>query len=541
MSDASFNLVDEGWIPCVLADSGDTEPRLLGLFDTLARAHEIRTIADPSPPVFVALHRLLLAILHRNFGPEDAAAWQALWENGAFDRQCLQEYLGAHKERFNLFDSEYPFYQTSEVPYDECDTSVARLAIERVAGNNPTLFDHTTDVKPPPTSPAKAIRLVIATQAVAVGGLIATRDGEARKTHGSADSAPLVKGAVTLVQGENLFETLMLNLHRYNGQRGEPFDFDPDEDRPAWESDSPTRPEDRRPLGYLDLLTWQSRRLRLKPENTDTGDTVVRHVALMKGNQFPDDFHRHGRETMLAFTRNEKASARQDPWPALAFTEGRALWRDSTTLFQAVQDQRARPSTLTWLNELADLGIIDDSAVLPLSAAGLSTDRAKILLWRYETLPLHVAYLSDEGLLDGLDRALAAAESGAGALYAGIRRLAELISQMVEGSKPDRDRVRQLVQSLGGDRRYWAQLERPFRRLLVDLPDAADQLGRCEEWTEFVCRVARDVFDQTVDGLDVSPRVLRAVYQKNGAQHRLNAALKKLQGDRKEGNDAAES
>jgi CRISPR system Cascade subunit CasA len=541
MNHPSFNLVDDAWIPCVLADSDDTGPRLLGLLETLAEAHRIRTIADPSPPVTVALHRLLLAILHRNFGPETASVWKTLSQAGAFEGRCIQAYFDRHRDRFDLFDDNRPFYQTPEVSYSECDTSIARLAIERVGGNNPTLFDHTIDSEPPPASPACAARLTIATHAFAVGGLVASRHGESRKTHGSADNAPLVKGAVTLIKGENLFHTLMLNLCRYNGRQGEPFDFDPDEDRPAWERDTPTRPEDRRPLGYLDLLTWQARRLRLKPEKTGSGEIVVRYIALMKGNQFPDDFHPHGHETMLAFTRNEKASPKQDPWPTLAFTEERSLWRDSTTLFQSVQGRRTRPKTLTWLSELADEEIVDPSKVLPLNAAGLSTDRAKILFWRQETLPLPLAYLSDEQLINRLDRALTTAEDGAGAIYAGVRRLAELVSQSQKGGKPDRDRVTQVVQSLGGHRRYWAHLEHPFRKFLVDLPDAADQLDRCEEWAEFVCNVARNVFDQIVNGLDVSPRVLQAVYQKNGAQHRLNAALKKLRGERKEGENAAAS
>ena len=62
----SFNLIDQPWIPCVLPH-GRMED--LSLRDTLLNAHKITAIFDQSPLVTAALHRLLLAILHRNFGP----------------------------------------------------------------------------------------------------------------------------------------------------------------------------------------------------------------------------------------------------------------------------------------------------------------------------------------------------------------------------------------------------------------------------------------------------------------------------------------
>src|SRR5688500_11864567 len=72
----SFSLVDEPWIPCLTVRGGPAE--MLGLGAVLTRPREIREIADDSPLVTVALHRLLLAILHRNFGPASTPDWIAL-------------------------------------------------------------------------------------------------------------------------------------------------------------------------------------------------------------------------------------------------------------------------------------------------------------------------------------------------------------------------------------------------------------------------------------------------------------------------------
>lgn len=75
-----FNLVDEPWIPCLMLEDNTREELSLG--GVFARSREIRELYDPSPLVTVSLHRLLLAILHRNFGPRNLDAWRDLWVRG---------------------------------------------------------------------------------------------------------------------------------------------------------------------------------------------------------------------------------------------------------------------------------------------------------------------------------------------------------------------------------------------------------------------------------------------------------------------------
>src|SRR5208337_2892458 len=96
---------------------------------------------DPSPLVLIALHRLLLAILHRNFGPESLEVWKKLWQRGRWDEKPLSDYFNRWRHRFDLFDSERPFYQVARME-DANKHPVHLLALEASAGNNPTLFDH---------------------------------------------------------------------------------------------------------------------------------------------------------------------------------------------------------------------------------------------------------------------------------------------------------------------------------------------------------------------------------------------------------------
>jgi CRISPR system Cascade subunit CasA len=202
----SFNLIDEPWLPCTwLADNCCED---LSLRTTLANAHVIRELYDPSPLVTVALHRLLLAILHRNFGPRSLAAWQVLWQRGAWDMSVLDNYFARWRHRFDLFDAERPFYQVASLPDAKHVHPAQLLPLEMASGNNPTLFDHRFDRLPVSLTPSEATRGLIARQAFSPGGGVSTPF--------NLSNSPLTVGYSVLALGNSLFETLLLNLHTYN-------------------------------------------------------------------------------------------------------------------------------------------------------------------------------------------------------------------------------------------------------------------------------------------------------------------------------------
>ncbi len=94
-----FNLIDASWIPCIRANG---QAANLGLREALLQAHELRELTGESPLVTAALHRFLLAVLHRVFGPKDQDAWRALWEARRWDPFSLDAYLTKWHDRFNL-------------------------------------------------------------------------------------------------------------------------------------------------------------------------------------------------------------------------------------------------------------------------------------------------------------------------------------------------------------------------------------------------------------------------------------------------------
>lgn len=487
-----FNLVVEPWIPCVTAAGQSQE---LGLLEVLLRAPEIAEIHDPSPTVTASIYRLLLAILHRNFGPKNRHEWEVMWDCGRWDEGILRTYFGRWHQRFDLFDPERPFYQCPRLPHSA--TTVAVLAPEMAHGNNPTLFDHARDDRPFPVPPAAAARLVVATQAFQVGGLISRVKGEPP----SAPAAPLTGGVVVLFQGDNLFRTLMLNLLPYDGY-DQPWPGQK-HDCPVWERDEVDygiRP----PHGYLDYLTWQSRRIWLKPECRG-GSTVVREAVIASGRRFPEGYFPP--EPQFSYRRNRSKNPRpgEPAWLPLRFGLGRALWRDSTALLAAGSEEERPPRARDWLAELIAAGKLERATRYRVAAFGLCGDRAKIHFWRREWMPVPAAYLADREVMRALRDALDLCEKGVGfALRSALQAMA---SKMVEVGSPRRRERGDEAIVVVGEARYWASLELPFYRLLEDLPVHSNAAMR--QWAQAVTKAALEAFDHAVGTLDASVRFLK--------------------------------
>lgn len=511
----TYSLLDEPWIPVLALDGRRRE---VGIREVLRDAPRLEGLADPSPIVNVALHRLLLAVLHRVCGPSTVAEWVETRALGAFPEGPLDEYLARWGDRFDLFHEQRPFYQTAGLPEAHAK-SISKLFLELASGNNKTLFDHTHEALALSVHPAEAARGVVAHQAYAVGGTISRLPGEGP----SADNAPMVKGVATLLRGRSLFHTLLLNLHRYNRGDEEPFRAT-QSDAPAWERGTP-KGVDRPPDGYLDLLTWQSRRILLLPRQ----DGSVQRVVIVRGDQFPEGVSLHGRETMLSFTRNVKLGAKA-AWLPLAFREDRAIWRDSLALLQS-GEAVAQPKILDWARQLVAERAIDDGTELLVDLLGLATDRATVLFWRQERLALPRDYLVSPELRVKLGVALRLCEE----VQLSLQKCADRIGGCLlapspdgEGRKARIEDIRPLRDHLGLERGYWAQLQTHFQRFLSELaadrvegPDGVEYGQRAlTVWAGQVRRAALEALSARVSQLSSSARSMRAVASGEGQLRR---------------------
>ena len=500
MANYSFNLVDERWIPCLMLDGTASD---LGLLETLTRAHEIREVFDPSPLITVALHRLLLAILHSNFGPGCVEEWKAIWDTGHFHKGVLEDYFQQWHNRFNLFDEEQPFYQVAE--FGEVKVKlvpISDLLPETARGNNPSLFDHTFDDTCLPLQPGAAARGLVALYSFKLGGLSGLESNFV--------DAPSARNVLFLVLGDDLFQTLMLNFVHYDTDINEPISG-LGQDCPIWEQDRPA--DSSIPKGYLDYLTWQTLSLRLRPDVEHAPQLRIKEIDMALGRNLKNDgiFF----DPAVAYKKDKKTG-----WVGLRLREGKALWRDSTSLFFSVAEERLHPTTMRWIALLIQKGIVDRSAIYRVDAYGLCTTQAKIEFWRHERMPLPLDYLADDSLVGDLHSALLKCEAAGKALRSALWKFAATVLAPHEG-KAEQDAVRDLVSHLGADTFFWPRLETPFYRLLSSLPKNRE--STLDEWITTLRHTAWDAFNKVSQGLDQSARTLHALVK---ASQSLGAGLK---------------
>lgn len=468
----TFDLTREPWLPCLDAAGRPCE---LGLYEALARAHELRGVAAATPLETAAIYRLLLAVLHRVFPTPSARAWRALWERGSWDEAALAAYFDRWRERFDLFHPERPFYQAKDDRI--APRSVALLFPGMAAA---AFYNHDAITQDLALPPATAARFTLVAQSYGLAGIAHPQ------LNLFFNSAPWLVGVVLLVEGDTLFQTLALNVLRYDERHPLQELCGSEEDKPAWEMDDPFSPEREVPLGYLDYLTWQNRRLHLLPEETENGPVVKRFTAT-PGLKLSLEL----RDPMKHYRRPK--DKKKSGWRARPLDPRRALWRDSVALLNLRDTDARPPCVLEWLAGLVEKCELDETLRYRLLGIGMLNDQGKGEMFRAERMPLPLAYLRDEELLSQLATAVDQAEQARGALSAALWLLARFClardADLAGGREPDGKDVRALVEHWGAEGAYWAELELPFLRLVDDLP-AGTRAELLARWRATVRRAA---------------------------------------------------
>ncbi len=512
---AEFNLIDEEWIPCITLDGSSKE---FGILDTLMKAHELREICDDSPLVTVTIHRLLLAILYRAYsGPIDFGRWKGLYARGKFDPKTITVYLEQRKSRFFLLDDKHPFYQMSGLETNS-SVSVNRLATECASGNNATLFDHCSDDEQASWSYAKVARQLLACQSFALGF---GRSGNA-KINGKDETLPYSADAIALrgmtvwIQGPSLFDTIMTNLVPSE-----------DDSLPPWELSDPHKHRDRlsgkerkvvAALGTVDRFTWQSRLVRLIPNNM-----IVSRAFFTQGRSAD----KSAGDPMKAYR-----ISKEEGISAVSLSSNKAAWRDAHAILTIPppDSNERRPECFNVLARASANGVISKDKHFFAQVVGLASapnKAGKFLLWRHERLPVPPAFLGDENLSkrERLGGRLESAEQAAIVLNNRVRRIAKLYlspgSESPDGKQPDKDEVTKVVNSIDPRPAYWARLEKHFFDLLENLPrdwDGSagdwkpdDQQIATLTWRNVIKQEAKRALEESIRCLGTTARSVSAV------------------------------
>jgi CRISPR system Cascade subunit CasA len=513
----------------------------------LASSQEISEITDESPLVVASLHRLLLAILHRNLGPPDTETWGRLWRQGCLPAAVLDTYWTKWESNFDLLHDTHPFYQSAAITESDEPRTMSILEFHRASGNNATLVDHTTDGQSRPITAPEAARALVAYQTFALCGNVGYLTSCEESRDKSAKDAPSARGAVCLLRGTSLFQTLMLNLAEYDPAAHS-------KDLPCWERAASQGSGQRAPDGRVDLFTWQSRRCRLFCSKCSDGSIQVDRVKIVPGFYVPPNWDPLRDESLQSFFLNPKAKPEQPPWSQYRITPEKAVWRDSDAILHGVaEEKRVRRPTLAsrWIAQtVADKELAQDFTC-SLEVLGIATrGDQKILLWRRERLPVSAGLLRDQRCKELLRSALKHADDTCFALTTAAERLAaEILSPALDESasnKPDPTRVKELARGFGAESQYWSSLTTAFAEFLEclgksqrlideDARDIANNAG-FEAWKRYIRTSALDAFTRAASGVTQNVRGLRAhAIAETELRRRLAAVARKLLG----GDDAA--
>ncbi len=510
----TYNLLSEPWLPVQWRDG--SPPTEVGLREALLRAPDIIELATDNPLETVSLNRLLLALVASAF-PELAReeAWLKCWQDKGFDKARLDEYLTTKiVARFDLLSPTRPFYGHPDPETKEV-SPMTRLLHASASGNNATLFSHDMDNEAPPMSFAASARAVVCNQSAALGGGIAKPFNFCH--------APLVGSAFFWLRGRpgneaTLFEALLLNLPPTTSVWGE----NTGKDAPAWEHEEPPVAEKRDARGLKDLITFQSRRLRLVIDAQGQAKGVHYNQGSKLGKlPFDDPF--------LAYQ-----AGKEGPYP-VRFSAGKALWRDSTVflLAQTRQEERNRgvhpPRTFDWLAtanaELLGLGA---TAHLEADVFGLVSDQAKIELWRQERITVYPEIIRDEDRWDSLQKAIEETRSMAGRLRAAVQAFATRArlgkspeARLGEVERRERD---EFVRAIDAENRYWPAFSLPFNTFLSQVATySVEGLPDLEkEWRQTTYSIARQVLQGALQPHAHDARTCRALAEAENVLARTN-------------------
>lgn len=357
-----FNLCNEPWIPVLYVSGQTQEVSLKQLFD---ESNSIRKIHSGDATTDVAILGVAVVIFFRavlenkeEYGElyREPKKWiQNISLGGSEQLYFVQDYLKKYQDRFNLFDAERPFMQVADLHTSKGEVKpVSRLVLD----SESEYFSMRAEQALTSLSYAEAARYLVTVQAYDYSGIKSGAVGDPRVKGGKG--YPLGVGwygttGKIIVHGENLIETLLycidyeqlLNVEKVKGKSHRIALQDksvwerelPDTAAPrAYKGGDPTKYKDEPApaAGMCEILTWQSRRVRLFPENGRvTGVLVSNGDKWFDRNTYTDPL------TAYRFSKNQ--STQTNPvWMPKAHSAERTLWRGVDALLMRLDSSQIK-------------------------------------------------------------------------------------------------------------------------------------------------------------------------------------------------------
>lgn len=455
-----YNLIDEKWIP---VRDLEGKQRELGILDVLTDAEHLTAIEDPSPLVTAALHRFLLAVLYRALeGPCDIDDAKKLFREG-FPKEKIKIYLEKWRDRFWLFDEKYPFGQIPEFK-PKVWQSWTRIAAEHNADNAKVLFDHVDITAAGSITNSKTVKWLLATQTFSVSA------GKSELAHtGTAPSAGVL---LSIPIGRNLCDTFLFCLVPQNVEIMK-------SDLPFWESEPDSveylvkpvkirdkkngtekdRAVERPATGIVDIYTWLSRTIVLKPQVNE----YVSELGLASGIGFAETKHI---DPMVGFTMKEmkdEATNEKVMKPVAIRFEEKGAWRDFDSLLP--DEAKLAPKVIENAILLCKRDLFRFPKGILVVGQRYYPPRPNIAFWRKEFFILPGAAMGDKYIRGDIRSYLQVAEDVNKVLYSACANYAQFLLSRGARSADKKD-IKSFIEQLTVLPNYWAILESKFHEML---------------------------------------------------------------------------
>ena len=373
-----YNLLDEKWIQVASKDTVEK----VSIKELFADAAKYKELAGDMKTQDFAVMRVMLAILHTVFSRFDSKGdpyeffevdeksflqigeleendledyeealyqtWIDIWNAKEFPK-IVDEYLEKWRERFFLYDDKYPFFQvTKEVIEKDAagggefyGKNINRLVSE--SNNKQAYFSPKDESYKEYIVDDELARWLITLQ-----GYIGTSD---KKKVGSAKTYSkgwLYDLGGVYLQGNNLFETLMLNFVIAHNENNNLLKTQ----KPCWEAETIEKNIElyfHNGIGNIaSLYTAWCREIFIDPNRTNE-DKFVCFIAKLPEIEHSDAFL----EPMTVWKYNDTGEYK-DKYRPRKLDANKSMWRNFG-LLTGVGEGTRKPGVIEWLNKLCDI------------------------------------------------------------------------------------------------------------------------------------------------------------------------------------------
>ena len=373
-----YNLLDEKWIQVASKDTVEK----VSIKELFADAAKYKELAGDMKTQDFAVMRVMLAILHTVFSRFDSngepygffevdnekflqtgelkesdledyeealyQTWIDIWNAKEFPK-IVDEYLEKWRDRFFLYDDKYPFFQVIKEVIEKDATgggefygkNINRLVSE--SNNKQAYFSPKDESYKEYIVDDELARWLITLQ-----GYIGTSD---KKKVGSAKTYSkgwLYDLGGVYLQGNNLFETLMLNFVIAHNENNNLLKTQ----KPCWEAETIEKNIELYFHNGIDniasLYTAWCREIFIDPNRTKE-DKFVCFIAKLPEIEHSDDFL----EPMTVWKYNDTGEYK-DKYRPRKHDANKSMWRNFG-LLTGVGEGTRNPGVIEWLNKLCDI------------------------------------------------------------------------------------------------------------------------------------------------------------------------------------------